>query len=654
MAINLGISYTTKEKQEFEHTTLEKLKEGYSLSEIGDMIGISRWTVKEIKDKLVSDKKITEEEIEQAKAEREKMRRRPIKNRVLMGLVEGKNKVEISQDVSLTDVMVGKIVKELIEEGEITEEEIERKREERERKEAEKLEDEILAFLEQGYSYREIAPKTGLAHKTITKVKNKLIEDGKITEESIKQAQKERKRKMRLGEIKKEDEEKTTEEELTEELKQMVLELLKKGYKPISIPIKLKIERTLFYQIRDKLMIDGEITEEQIKEAQIEKGKKDRVIILRLLRQGYTQREICERIDEGKMYVQNRVNQFKREGTITDEDIERWQFENNEKDAKEAVLRGLRQGLTLEEIANSDETEFLTRDKVKRYKAELIDEGAITEREIKNVRKKTDKVRKRDRKKNRVDVYDARILKLLELGFPQKQIEKALDLSYRYVRYRKETLILRKEITQYKIKKAQQSREQVALERRTNIAEKIREAEEIKESDLEEMKIHIEYARAMVKLRKIQQEDIEVLYSAIVVAPELMTLANINVIIRGYIKTNNPNAALRFINECVSECANDKKILEKLEKAREEIKTYIGQQKALKMFEKGANSIEDVARETGILTVDAIRIKKEYEEKMAKKMRGKVGNSKPKQEVQDNLKSKKKQAPEGVGDDGNR
>lgn len=63
MAINLGISYTTKEKQEFEHTTLEKLKEGYSLSEIGDMIGISRWTVKEIKDKLVSDKKITEEEM---------------------------------------------------------------------------------------------------------------------------------------------------------------------------------------------------------------------------------------------------------------------------------------------------------------------------------------------------------------------------------------------------------------------------------------------------------------------------------------------------------------------------------------------------------------------------------------------------------------
>ena len=368
MKKSLRARFTDEEKNDYKAITLKGLKKGQTFTEIANHIGISNSMVSAYKRDLVSKGEITEEEIEIAKEERKQREKEenPDRKKVLQGLRQGKTYRDISRGVSFSEARVSQVAKELIHEGKITQDEIDRAVRESENHKKAKLEMRIIQLVNEGKKYREIEEDVGYGYGTIRPIIQKLEEEGKV---KYKKAG-----RNAGGEL---------QTEIDDELLEECLKFLLMGLPPESIQKNLNIEVRIFKEIKKKLIAERKITHDIIAEKRAEKKAKDKERVYVLLLRGYSQREIISDLKYvSLLYVQELIQSLKDEGRITDEEIKMPKFENNEREIREQILKGLRNGYTQQEIADNDETGYLNREKVKWYKNKMVAEGLITEEEI--------------------------------------------------------------------------------------------------------------------------------------------------------------------------------------------------------------------------------------------------------------------------------
>lgn len=553
--------FTTQERNEFKNMTLEMLNEGISLSKISDHLGISATTVAVLKNELIAEGKITEEIIARKKEQRKEREKKENKRRsiILKGLSDGKSYEKIGKDAERSGARVKQIKEELITEGKITQEEIEEAN--KKRKEAkQKLKSTVLEMLKQRKTCKEIHLVTGYSYRLILNIKNELVDEGKIVFK--------RPGKVKIEEVEPID-------EITEELKEKELELLFRGLAPETIRkvLNFKASYTVNH-VKDILITEGRITKELVKKARNERHDNNKELTFKLLLQGYSQRQIAEKIEYANLgYVQKLIKELIDDGRITKEEIERYKFEQNEREIREYILRMLKLGYTQQEIADKDDTGYLRREKVKWYKNKFVKEGLITEEEIREAKIRIKPLKSKQRKIDNIEPYDEKILLLYNLGFMLKEISQITELNWEYVFARKKILILRKQLTQTKIKNAKRDREKNAEDRRNRINKWVNNVggQEEEKFDIEIFKMHIEYCKGNFYLGKLEEADINAIVRGMRVAPEYMTMGNINLITTFYTRENKHNLAIKFINDCLLYIDNDENKRKKLVKARDEI-----------------------------------------------------------------------------------
>lgn len=123
------------------------------------------------------------------------------------------------------------------------------------------------------------------------------------------------------------------------------------------------ISQSEVVSITNMLKVKGAISSEQIKNAREDKLKKDEEDVINLLKRGYTQADIkIQKRDT--INLSRMISKLKNEGRITDEEIKNAQeqerkFERME--FAELVLNGMKRGLTVKEIIESDEARICNR-----------------------------------------------------------------------------------------------------------------------------------------------------------------------------------------------------------------------------------------------------------------------------------------------------
>lgn len=277
--------------------------------------------------------------------------------KIILDMLEEADTV-IARHIGVSNQTIIRWKKELIAEGRTTEQAIQearrQKKEEAERNDS--LLAEVLKKLKEGKNKTKIATELKTHRHRIKECEDMLIEQGKITREEI-----EEKRARREAEDKEKSDDTQENQEIDEILKNKVLNYLELGIDSRRIANSLKISFSTRARISEILIKEGKITEEQIRRNREKRAEQDKELILELLHEGYTNAEIVPFVPVGNIqYVKRIVRNLKSEGLISDKEIEETQFKRKETSRRKIVLDGLEEGLTYQEIADTDETKKLT------------------------------------------------------------------------------------------------------------------------------------------------------------------------------------------------------------------------------------------------------------------------------------------------------
>lgn len=316
-------------------------------------------------------------------------------------LKEGNTGIEIARKIGISEDMVSSWKNELIDRGEITQEEIEEARrikKEKEKAEAKKTDPARQFVLEkrlEGKSLLQIVEEGPYGQTVVWRNIKELEEEGLATKEMVEEAR--RKRKEEEKKIAKEQKEMNGEKEIDDNLRNLILEALKKGLSSKMIIKKLAITAEILGTVKKQLIDAGEITPEKIKKAQKSKLARDKKKTLKLVLEGLSISEIVEKIEDSYYdYIQDLIKELKGEGTITDEKIKKAKFERNQRKIMVFVIDGFEEGLNQQEITNKYHEKYgetISRQTVGWYKKKILEEGIMTEEEIKRAQKERQAVR---------------------------------------------------------------------------------------------------------------------------------------------------------------------------------------------------------------------------------------------------------------------
>ena len=434
------IRYTVKDKQIFREKTLEMLREGIGQNEISRKLGVSSQYISRLKKTLVKEGFITQKEIDEKKAvtlekireEKKKTSKKKSKeeqnqetenrrNMVLQRYKEGKTRTAIMRELGIPRTTICRDEKKLIEAGLLFQEEIV-KQQDLEEIERAKRNDTIRRLLDEGtMTIAEIAREVNVSDTIVYHVAANRLE--KVRQNNIKNSQlkKEKKRVFLYNP-----------EALNhlQSIERDVYNELRKGYPYLYIENKLGITHEKCMAIVEVLSVTGAFSRNDIKKARDALRARDKIEIIALLKQGYTQSSIINL----KRYLNSAtcsriVTELKKEGKITEEEIESAQVESNKR-YENIVLSGMQQGLTVKEIIDSDEDGYLTESIVRRTKRKLIEKGFISEKKFNNRNRKRQQKFLDASKKELDDEY----IKLFKKGLTFEEIAKLRHISFKTVK----------------------------------------------------------------------------------------------------------------------------------------------------------------------------------------------------------------------------
>ena len=448
-----------RKKQEFiEDSTIQQIllyaRQGLSQQDIGYELKVKQTTISFYLRKAKEYGLITQEEIDVARSSyRDEVKHDELRRElVYKALLDGKLKYDLAKEIGLSPSGARVIQDSLIEEGRITQEQIDEavatKGKEVQRR------NKAIEFLRQGYMNKEVCEELGYHQRTVTLIKQAAIREGKFTEEEYIQARKERIAGQE-GKPKKTNQD-------SSELIEQILQLLKQGKNMSFIRKKTSQNAYNMRKIIKKMIAQGVITQGEIDEARVKTAHELEKKILIGLRMGQTQREIQAMFEEGEYsltLIQDRIDQLKQTGKITDEEIKRYKYEaeQGEKELQEFVLNGMRYGLSRVEMAKRDETGYFTETKIKLAIKKMKQQGILTEKDLENYRKnKTQSKRVKDRQLKRDK--DKNMIQLVRQGYSVAEIATRLGCAESSVRNHIRNLKKQGRLTNEGIKKARNNR----------------------------------------------------------------------------------------------------------------------------------------------------------------------------------------------------
>jgi len=153
-------------------------------------------------------------------------------------------------------------------------------------------------------------------------------------------------------------------------------------------------------------------------------------------------------------------------------------------------------------------------------------------------------------------------------------------VSEGYVSKIRKKLIANGEITDKDIKENVANREPKAEKRKLAIGAMVNFTSDINHAVVNE---HIAYVKAKIELGEMETSDMELISKVIPMERELMTLGNINFVIRYFTKANELENAVDFINNCLESAHDyeDEKI-KKLTEMRDTLQRKIEREKMSK------------------------------------------------------------------------
>ena len=456
--------------------------------------------------------------------------------------------------------------------------------------------------------------------------------------------------------------------------KKRILNYIRNGYSLQEITDKIDgvlYKNNYIRQQIKQLIAEGELTEKEYEEYQklFYNAKKIKRFVLTELKKGATYEEIAQAYGN-KFLTPFGVKQIKNElvkvRKITEKEISdarKKRVEDHKDKMDSLVLKMLREGKTVKNIVENDESGLLTIDRVRKAKKRLITEGAITEEEISNAKKiasvksneeidelilglllqgkthneilaehpyigrgilveskkrlyasgrindqvleqitETRKGEKVKKKISSLSNFDEELIMMLKRGFTLSEIMNSFNLS-EYLAHRYiEDVMKRYNITDKDIRKF-----------KTDCRQQFRELRKatIKGTDtgainkfFDIMTFYVNHGRA------ISLEDIEILENAMLINQDCVLPKNLKLIIMQHIKFNRLNRAKLFIDRCISEY-QDCFFLSSLEKFRAEIKREENKVIILRLAKEGF-STSAIAYDLRISEIDVIQTLKEY------------------------------------------
>lgn len=497
------------------------------------------------------------------------------KRQMLKMLHEGYYVKEIARELIIADTDAHIMKRKLIEEGKISEDEIKRLATERRRKDNEdrnaKILDEILEGLRQGKSQAKIAEHLPITTSRVSQLVQELIRIGKITSSEIQSAKEMRKAKEST--IKPEDKGKPID---YESAKRNMLTFLRLGIPTKKMRNILRVDLDTFTKMKEELIKDGLITNEQIKVAIAMREEASQEKVFELAKQGYNYVEIANEIPySDRAYVSRIANDLKKTGKLTEEEMELAR-QRRTGEMRQFIVDGLLQGLTCEEISNSEEGKKrgLTRVAVTYYYKKMKDNGTIDQEAIRQARSEQ---RKNISEENRKSIpFDNQIITLTELGFTSDQIITITGLSRTYLFKRRKELKQRgimKDIGTSEARETINKRDEKAKKRRQKIKRMIYFIEDF---DSQVVQREIEYAKAMLELGMSEDINIKLLTKAILMSTELLTLTNVKFIVTYFTRNKKGKEAIQFIDSCRNIIDNKEgTLIQVLNSAKREIESYM-------------------------------------------------------------------------------
>jgi hypothetical protein len=276
--------------------------------------------------------------------------------------------------------------------------------------------------------------------------------------------------------------------------------------------------------------------------------------------------EILELLEVERGLTKDRINSARKE---------------REQNNKDSVYQMYLKGYSCMEM--SERIPYSNEGYIKRIITGLIADRVITDREKKIA---TEARERRKGEKNNVDKnnerkpFEEKILGYFQIGFMSKEIQKMTGVSEGYVSKIKKKLIANGEITDKDIKENAANREPKAEKRRLAIGAMVNFTSDINHEVVNE---HIAYVKAKIELGEMETSDMELISEVIPMERELMTLGNINFVIRYFTKANDLENAVDFINNCLESAHDyeDEKI-KKLTEMRDTLQRKIEREKMSK------------------------------------------------------------------------
>ena len=178
------------------------------------------------------------------------------------------------------------------------------------------IEEKILIYVREGYSQKEIGEKLGISQPTVSLKIKRLKEEGKITAEEIKDARS--KKKNEEMEESKGNIGVKVEDEKNEE----ILRLLREGYLQKEIGEKIGIHQSTVSLKIKRLKEEGRITKKEIEEANKNKAIKGKdKKILKMLREGYSINKIEKELGLYPITILSIIRELVKRGEITADEM---------------------------------------------------------------------------------------------------------------------------------------------------------------------------------------------------------------------------------------------------------------------------------------------------------------------------------------------
>lgn len=270
------------------------------------------------------------------------------------------------------------------------------------------------------------------------------------------------------------------------------------------------------------------------------------------------------------------------------------------KKLEQYVLKMLKLGYTCEEIAARYTELEVNPNIILSIEYNLIARGSITVKEIENAK----------REDSELEQY---VLEALKEGKSQVQISKNTNTNQANISKIKKRLIEEGRITEEEIKEARVTTQKKDNTNKQHSGMTIRKKlmmqakRELKKSIRNDNRIDIDYAikyahycEQELLAGTLEEEYIDLLKDLLALEPRLMENDTVQIVEKYYVRSNRPQLALKFINECINESNGNKKEREKLVECREAIKLYMRRQKARKMIQTTNYSEDDIANSVGL------------------------------------------------------